>query len=316
MGVPLPDELRLTTRVRAGRWDMGTPCSAHARAWTRAERAAASGRAAALMSVAHRAGAAGADDAGGAAQEPDGAAAAEEAAEEEEPEEGADGAGAPPPKKARVEGKVHARPARAPRRARPPPARTLEPAARAQEGASGAKQRPLRVPLSDAATLAQLADIQGGCCVCTLRCGPARGGHLVAAPGGAAWSARRRAARRAGDAAALGLDAAESMLPGTVAAHAPLAMSCWRGRGSLSVLVAKAECALLADKLGKALAARAAALQAGAGGGAGAAGAAALQATVAEVASAVEGVASAAAAEAEAEAATDADAQGGAAMEC
>jgi hypothetical protein len=261
--------------------------------------------------VAHRAGAAGADGAGGAAQDPDGAAAAEEAAEEE-PEEGGDGGAAPPPKKARVEGMVRARPAQA--RGAPTCRARPETAARAQEGAGGAKQRPPRVPLSDAATLAQLADIQGGCCVCTLRCGPARRAFLVVAPGCAARSGQRRAPRRAGDAAALGLDAAEAMLPGTVAAHAPLAMSCWRGRGSLSVLVAKAECALLADKLSKALAARAAALQAGAGGAAGAAGAAALQATVAEVASAVDGVASAAAAEAEAE--TGADAQGGAAMEC
>ena len=38
----------------------------------------------------------------------------------------------------------------------------------AQEGKSG---KP-RVPLSDEATLAQLADIQGGCCVCVLRCAP------------------------------------------------------------------------------------------------------------------------------------------------
>ena len=41
-------------------------------------------------------------------------------------------------------------------------------AAAAQEGKSG---KP-RVPLSDEATLAQLADIQGGCCVCVLRCAP------------------------------------------------------------------------------------------------------------------------------------------------
>lgn len=41
-------------------------------------------------------------------------------------------------------------------------------AAAAQEGKGG---KP-RVPLSDEATLAQLADIQGGCCVCVLRCAP------------------------------------------------------------------------------------------------------------------------------------------------
>lgn len=46
-------------------------------------------------------------------------------------------------------------------------------AARAQEGqAAPTKERKPRVPLSDEATLAQLADVQGGCCVCILRCAP------------------------------------------------------------------------------------------------------------------------------------------------
>ena len=50
-------------------------------------------------------------------------------------------------------------------------------AARAQEGqAALAKERKPRVPLSDEATLAQLADVQGGCCVCILRCAPHHAG--------------------------------------------------------------------------------------------------------------------------------------------
>ena len=44
-------------------------------------------------------------------------------------------------------------------------------AAHAQEGQAGKERKP-RVPLSDEATLAQLASVQGGCCVCTLRCAP------------------------------------------------------------------------------------------------------------------------------------------------
>lgn len=42
-----------------------------------------------------------------------------------------------------------------------------------QEGkAAPVKERKPRVPLSDEATLAQLAGVQGGCCVCLLRCAP------------------------------------------------------------------------------------------------------------------------------------------------
>ncbi|KAK9821102.1 hypothetical protein WJX81_004428 [Elliptochloris bilobata] len=167
-------------------------------------------------------------------------------AAEKAEDEGDEAAGEPPAKKARVEGDTEG----------------------PQEGKSG-KERKLRVPLSDEATLAQLVDVQGGCCVCVLR---------------------------SGDATALGLESVEAVVPGAVAAHAPLAMACWRGRASLSVLVAKAECALLADKLGIAMAARAAALQASGAGAGEAASAQPLQATVAEVAAAVEKVKAAAAA--------------------
>ena len=106
--------------------------------------------------------------------------------------------------------------------------------------------------------------------------------------------------RRSEDAAALGLESAEAVVPGAVAAHAPLAMACWRGRASLSVLVAKPECALLADKLGGALAARATALQADGAGAAAAGGAQQVQETMAQVAAAVQGIKAAAAAEGEA----------------
>ena len=112
---------------------------------------------------------------------------------------------------------------------------------------------------------------------------------------------------RSTDAAALGLESAEAVQLGAVAAHAPLAMACWRGRASLSVLVAKPECALLADKLGSAMAARAAALQAGGAGAAAAGGAQALQETVAQVAAVVQEVKAAAAAEGEAAGAAEAN---------
>lgn len=113
---------------------------------------------------------------------------------------------------------------------------------------------------------------------------------------------------RSGDAAALGLESGEAVAPGAVAAHAPLAMACWRGRASISVLVAKAECALVADKLGKAMAARATALQATGVAPSEAAGTQPLGDTLAEVAAVVQEVKSAAEAEASGAAAAE-DAQ-------
>lgn len=46
-----------------------------------------------------------------------------------------------------------------------------------------------------------------------------------------------------------------SRVEGALSAAAPLALSCWRGRASLNILVAKPECATLADKLRLAIAA-------------------------------------------------------------
>jgi hypothetical protein len=54
--------------------------------------------------------------------------------------------------------------------------------------------------------------------------------------------------RRDDDARALGLTAAGDAA-GVLAADAPLALACWRGTGTVAVLVAKAECAQLADKV-------------------------------------------------------------------
>lgn len=58
------------------------------------------------------------------------------------------------------------------------------------------------------------------------------------------------------DAAALGF-ATGSETEGALAAAAPLAISCWRGRGNLNVLVSKQECAQMAEKIREALAERA-----------------------------------------------------------
>lgn len=50
------------------------------------------------------------------------------------------------------------------------------------------------------------------------------------------------------EANALGLPAVGAT-EGALAAAAPLALSCWRGRASLNILVAKPECTQLAEKL-------------------------------------------------------------------
>jgi hypothetical protein len=50
------------------------------------------------------------------------------------------------------------------------------------------------------------------------------------------------------EAAPLGL-ATGSQMEGALTAAAPLAISCWRGRASINVLVSKAECAQIAEKL-------------------------------------------------------------------
>ena len=49
------------------------------------------------------------------------------------------------------------------------------------------------------------------------------------------------------------MGAERTMVEGALAANAPLAIACWRGRSSLAVLVAKPECSLLEDKLSMAM---------------------------------------------------------------
>ena len=44
------------------------------------------------------------------------------------------------------------------------------------------------------------------------------------------------------------------MVEGALAANAPLAIACWRGRSSLAILVSKQECSLLEEKLSAAMA--------------------------------------------------------------
>lgn len=55
------------------------------------------------------------------------------------------------------------------------------------------------------------------------------------------------------EAAALGFSAADGVAEGALAAHAPLAISCWRGRASVNHMVARPEAAQLAEKLRAAL---------------------------------------------------------------
>jgi hypothetical protein len=88
-----------------------------------------------------------------------------------------------------------------------------------------------RFKFHDPSTLKQLAAVEYGCCVATLR---------------------------AEDVAALDL-AGEGDAEGGLASNAPIAIVCWRGRGTLNVLVSKQECAQLADRLETAVAAKKAA---------------------------------------------------------
>ena len=47
----------------------------------------------------------------------------------------------------------------------------------------------------------------------------------------------------------MGQQADTNSAPDALAAHAPLSLACWRGKGSITVLVSKSECAQLADKI-------------------------------------------------------------------
>ncbi|KAK9844371.1 hypothetical protein WJX74_001555 [Apatococcus lobatus] len=102
----------------------------------------------------------------------------------------------------------------------------------AQPGQGGGKPVPNKIPLTDPDLLKQLNGVLLGCCICLLR---------------------------AEDARSLGLtgesqDAERTMIEGALAANAPLAIACWRGRSSLAVLVSKPECSLLEEKLTQAIA--------------------------------------------------------------
>jgi len=94
----------------------------------------------------------------------------------------------------------------------------------------------------DPSTIEQLAAIEYGCCVATLR---------------------------VEDVAALEL-AGDGDAEGGLASNAPIAIVCWRGRATLNVLVSKQECSQMADRLETAVAVKAATAAAAAGGGGGA----------------------------------------------
>ncbi len=104
-----------------------------------------------------------------------------------------------------------------------PAAAALAPAA----PAGGAARPPPTRAFANPATEAQLVGLAYGCVVATLR---------------------------DADAAALGLPL-KAAATGGLAANAPLAISCWRGRGTLNVLVSKQECAQAAERVQAAAAA-------------------------------------------------------------
>lgn len=91
------------------------------------------------------------------------------------------------------------------------------------------QRQPTRDPrfaLHDRLTLDQLNGVQYGCCVATLR---------------------------DVDIARLGM-ASEGTAEGALAVNAPIAVACWRGRGSLNVLVSRQECEQMVDRLRAAIA--------------------------------------------------------------
>jgi multisite-specific tRNA:(cytosine-C5)-methyltransferase len=124
--------------------------------------------------------------------------------------------------------------------ATPAAAPAADGAAATEEAKKEAPAAPAHVPrtrfhFNDPSTLEQLAAVEYGCCVATLR---------------------------AEDVAELEL-AGEGDAEGGLASNAPIAIVCWRGRGTLNVLVSKQECAQMADRLETAVAAKKAAAVAG-----------------------------------------------------
>eukprot|EP00887_Chlorella_sp_A99_P007303 scaffold2.g7303.t1 len=115
-----------------------------------------------------------------------------------------------------------------------------EPAARQEAGAPAAEAQ--RFELADPETLAQLQELAFGCCVAVLR--PADAATLGFEPPPAPAAAPPTIA---GAAAAAAAAAATAAAGGEGAAG--LAVACWRGRGSLNVLVSKQECAQIAERV-------------------------------------------------------------------
>jgi len=98
---------------------------------------------------------------------------------------------------------------------------------REKQPEKGGWPKPQRT-MTDPITLAQMPSLDYGCCVAMLR---------------------------DSDAASLGFTRGTEV-QGSLAANMPLAISCWRGRGSMNVLVSKQECAQVIERLQAAIAAR------------------------------------------------------------
>ena len=92
------------------------------------------------------------------------------------------GAAEPPQKKARIEAQADQEPTVMQEATQPmdaaqeQPVEAQEPVKDEPPQAVGARIEPQgearKIPLSDLETLRQIADIRGGCCICTLRSGP------------------------------------------------------------------------------------------------------------------------------------------------
>ncbi|GFR40968.1 hypothetical protein Agub_g1632, partial [Astrephomene gubernaculifera] len=125
------------------------------------------------------------------------------------------------------------------------------PEAAATEGDTTASGNPrgTKPTLSDPAVLAALEPLKLGCVVCELSAEDARRLGFAASTRAAPAEARALAAGGA-PAAGAGADGGEAEeVTGGLSANAPLAVVAWKGKASLSIMVEKAECTQMIDKL-------------------------------------------------------------------
>ncbi|PNH04624.1 tRNA (cytosine(34)-C(5))-methyltransferase [Tetrabaena socialis] len=121
-------------------------------------------------------------------------------------------------------------------------------AADAAEVTAAGNPRGTKPTLTDAAVLAALEPLKLGCVVCELSAADAKALGFAAPAHAAAEAVRALADGGAASASAADGGAAEEVTGG-LAANAPLAVVGWKGKASLAIMVEKAECVQMIDKL-------------------------------------------------------------------